>query len=283
MRYFLETLKSKTYWRYVLFSSTGMKSMLAIYGAFYLLVESLDFFHVYTKSKYSSYAFLIFIVLSAIIAVVVKRPIRSIFIKIPQKDIFIEVRIGDLFEVTGAIMISTNTVFESDVAGGKIDPNSLQGQFTAKYYTGNQNALISAMAIELDKVPGGPLYPMGTVVPITTHGKTFYFTAMATLNDRGNAASTPSDVEQALVGLWGYVRQAGALQELAVPLVGTGRGRIRMPRDKMIEFISESFMEAVADGVFTSKLIIVVRPDDASNFQINLYEIKDRLRHILRR
>jgi len=267
----------------VLFSFPGMRSLLAIYGAIYLLVESLDFFNVYTKSKYAACAFLIFIVLSAVLAIVSRRPIRKISIKLPQKDVVIEVRIGDLFDVTGAIMISTNTVFESDVAGGKIDANSLQGQFTAKYYTGNQNALISAITAELRKLPSAAPYAMGTVVPITTHGKTFYLTAMATLNDKGNAASTPNDVEQALDGLWSYVRQAGALQELAVPLVGTGRGRVRMSRDKMIELISESFADAATEGIFTSKLIVVIRPDDAANFQINLYEIKDRLRHILRR
>lgn len=283
MRYFWETIKSWTYWRYVLFSGSGIRSMLAIYGAIYLVVESLDFFNVYTKSKYGAYAFLFFIILSAVSAIVSRRPIRKISIKLPQTDVFVEVRIGDLFDVTGAIMVSTNTVFESDVAGGKIDPNSLQGQFTAKYYTGNQNTLISAIDAELKKLPSNAPYPMGTVVPVTTHGKTFYFTAMATLNDRGNAASTPSDIEQALAGLWDYVRQAGALQELAVPLVGTGRGRVRMSRDKMIELIAGSFAEAAAEGVLTSKLIIVVRPEDAANFQINLYEIKDRLRHILRR
>lgn len=282
MRYFLETIKSRTYWRYVLFSFSGMRTLLAIYGAFYLLVESLDFFNVYTKSKYSSYAFIIFIVLSAVLAVLSKRPIRRVTVKLPQKDVLVEVRIGDLFDVAGAVMISANTVFESDVAGGKIDPKSLQGQFTAKYYTGNQNVLISAIAEELKNVSGGPVYPMGTVVPITTHGKTFYFNAMATLNDKGNAASTTNDVELAMEGLWSYVREAGALQELAVPLVGTGRGRVRMSRDKMVELIAESFADASANGVFTGRLVIVIHPNDAANFQINLYEIKDRLRHILR-
>src|SRR5690348_16863790 len=113
VRYFWETIKSWTYWRYVLFSFPGMRSLLAIYGAIYLLVESLDFFNVYTKSKYAACAFLIFIVLSAVLAIVSRRPIRKISIKLPQKDVVIEVRIGDLFDVTGAIMISTNTVFES--------------------------------------------------------------------------------------------------------------------------------------------------------------------------
>lgn len=283
MRYFLETVRSLTYWRYVLFSSSGMKSLLAIYGAIYLVLESLDFFNVYTKSGYSAYAFLIFLAASAFLAVIGKRPIRSISVKLPQKDVHIEVRIGDLFDATGALMISTNSVFECDVAGGKIDPRSLQGQFTARYYTGNQNALIAMITEELKKTSGGPTYPMGTVVPVTTHGKTFYFTAMATLNDKGNAASAVGDVELALEGLWRYVRQAGALQELAVPLVGTGRGRVRTSRDKMIELISESFADAASDGAFTSKLIIVIHPNDAADFQINLYEIKDRLRHILRR
>ena len=267
----------------MLFSFSGIRSLFAIFGAIYLVLEALDFFNVYTKSKYSSYAFLIMIVISAIVSIIFRRPISYIFVKLPQRDVRIEVRIGDLFDVTGAIMISANTAFESDVAGGKIDPKSLQGQFTAKYFTGNQNTLISAIKQELSKIDGGPIYPMGTTIPINTHGKTFYFTAMATLNDRGNASSTQNDVEQALDGLWNYVRQAGALQELAVPLVGTGRGRIKMSRGKMIELISESFAEASSQGVLTGKLIIVVHPNDASNFQMNLYEIKDRLRQILRR
>jgi hypothetical protein len=178
-------------------------------------------------------------------------------------------------------MISTNTSFESDVAGGRIAPDSLQGQFTAKYYTGNQGELTDQMADELERLEGEAPYAMGTTIPITTHGKTFYLTAMATLNEKGNASTTPKDVKTALDGLWSHVREAGELQELAVPLVGTGRGRLLTPRKKMIALIAESFTEASREGKFTDRLVIVVRPSDASRFAINLYDVRDHLQRAL--
>lgn len=281
MKYFLDTILSKAYWQYVLLSRAGLESVLAIFGLFYLLVESLDFFRVYTRDQYASYAFLIFFALSIVASILIRRPTKTILIPIPTYDFSVEVRIADLFDVGGAIMISTNTKFEADVAGGKIAPDSLQGQFTARYFTGNQNELIAKISDGLSKLGGAAPFPMGTTVPVTTHGKTFYFTAMANLNEQGNASTTLEDVKQALDGLWRHVRDAGELQELAVPAIGTGRGRLKQSRKRMIAVIAESFMKASEKNKFTDKLVIVIRPEDASDFGVNLYDIKDHLNQVL--
>lgn len=281
MKYFLETVLSKAYWQYVLFSRTGLESVLAIFGFFYLLVESLDFFKIYTKDQYASYAFLIFLVLSIVVSVLIWRPIKTITIEFPKHDFNVEVRITDLLDVSGAVMISTNTKFEADVAGGKIAPDSLQGQFTARYFTGNQTELIAKINEGLSKIGGSSPYQMGTTIPINTHGKTFYFTTMADLNEQGNAFTTIDNIRQALDGLWNYVREAGELQELAVPIIGTGRGRLQLSRKKMIALIAESFVKASEQNKFTDKLVIVIRPEDASNFGVNLYDIKDNLNQVL--
>jgi len=193
----------------------------------------------------------------------------------------VEVRIEDIFEVAGAIMISTNSNFEADVAGGKIAPGSLQGQFTARYFTGNQNALQTQIRDALVNIPGSAPYPMGTTIPITTHGKTFYFTVMADLNAQGNASTTPENVRLALEGLWKHVRDAGELQELAVPVVGTGRGRLMLSRKKIISLIAESFVDTSERNKFAEHLVIVVRPEDASRFKVNLYDVKDHLEQTL--
>ncbi|TJY54802.1 hypothetical protein E4T66_21225 [Sinimarinibacterium sp. CAU 1509] len=258
-----------------------MQAVLSIFGAIWLLVETLDFFNVYTRDKYASYAFVIFFGCSIALAVFFRRPIQSVQVPIPHRGVCVEVRIADLFNVTGAIVISTNSVFEADVAGGKISPNSLQGQFTARYFTGNQHKLIEELRKGLQRCKGSPPYPMGTTIPITTHGKTFYLTAMSTLNSQGNASSTLRDVEEALGGLWEYVRQAGELQELAVPLMGTGRGRLNVPRSRVAELIAESFVNASAEGKISDRLVIVIHPQDAEQFSVNLYEIKDRLRQLM--
>ena len=106
---------------------------------------------------------------------------------------------------------------------------------------------------------------------------------MAELNEQGTAFSTPQAVEQAMDGLWEYVRASGELQELAVPVIGTARGRINIPRKKMIEKISESFVNASIERKFTDRLVIMVHPNDAKRFQVNLYDIKDHLNHTLGR
>lgn len=278
MRYFLESLSSWAYWRYVLFSRQGIQWVLSIFGAIYLFIEALDFFSVIARDQYGSYAFFVVFGTAIVISVLFRRPTSSIVLMFPQRDFSVEVRISDIFEVAGAVVISTNTEFEADVAGGKISPNSLQGQFTARYFTGSQQELIDEIQKSLAEINGTAPYSYGTTVPITTHGKTFYFVAMSSLNDAGNATTTPENVKAALSGLWAHVREAGELQELAVPLIGTGRGRLKLPRRKVIEMIAQSFVSACADGSITDRLVIVVSPDDATKFAVNLYDIKDHLR-----
>lgn len=281
MKYFLNSITSKAYWKYI-FSFEGFKSILAIFGSIWLIIETLDFFNVYTRNQYGSYAFFIFILLSIIISILLRRPIKSISISFSEYDFGIEVRIIDLFELSGATMISSNSIFESDVAGGKIAIDSLQGQFTAKYFTGNQTELIDKIGEQTKEIGSNSPYPMGTTIPIHTHGKTFYFTAMSTIGPGGNASSSISDIKNALSGLWSYVRENGELQELAVPVVGTGRGRVQISRKKMIALIAESFVKASKENKFTDKLIITIRPKDAENFGTNLYDIKDHLIHVLK-
>jgi hypothetical protein len=282
MKYLIDTISSLAYWRYVLFSRAGLQTVLSFFGGLWLFIESLDFFNIYTRDQYGSYAFFWVIGVSAVLAVIFRRPIRTIEVSFPENDFCLEVRIGDIFDASGAVMVSTNTVFESDVAGGKISPDSLQGQFTARYFTGDQNTLIKMIGEGLKDLDEPP-YPMGTTVPVNTHGKTFYFVAMAELNKQGTASTTLYNVEQAMSGLWRYVRESGELQELVVPVIGTARGRVKIPRKKMIERIAESFATASIEGKFTDRLVIMVRPEDAKHFQVNLYDIKDHLNHTLGR
>ncbi len=281
MKYFFSSLLSKAYWRYI-FSVNGIKSILAIYGFIWLIIESLDFFNIYTRDQYANYAFFVFILIAILISILRKRPLKSILIPLKGHDFNLEVRIANLFDLSGATVISSNTVFEADVASGKISVNSLQGQFTAKYFTGNQNELIKNIKEKLKVIDGNAPYPMGTTIPIHTHGKTFYFTAMAVLGENGNASSTLPNIKNALEGLWKYVRNSGELQELVVPVIGTGRGRIKATRKKMIALIAESFVKESVNNKFAEKLIITVRPEDVEKFGINLYDIKDLLNHILK-
>lgn len=272
-------MTSLAYWKYVLFSAQGIRSVLAVFGGIYLLIQALDFFGIYTEDKYATWGFILILGVSIFLAILTRRPVSSILVRLPSQDTCIEVRIGNIFDSEGAVMISTNTSFESDVAGGKISPNSLQGQFTARYYTGNQDELIEQINSQLEN--SSLPVAMGTTIPISTHGKTFYFTAMAKLNDAGNAKTTAHELKEALDGLWLHVKNTGELQQLAIPLVGTGRGRVGLTRKKIIRLIVESFSEASKSGPITDHLLISIRPEDARRFNVNLYDIKDYLNSVL--
>ena len=120
-------------------------------------------------------------------------------------------------------------------------------------------------------------YPIGTVARVKAHGRTFYFVAMSRLNNEGTAGTTLREVEDALTSLWDFILTHGELRDLSVPLMGTGRGRTGFPRKKMAERIANSFAEGSKDQIFSNRLSIVIRPEDAENFGVNLYQIRDYL------
>ena len=76
--------------------------------------------------------------------------------------------------------------------------------------------------VEREDAPGKAReYPIGTVARVRSHGRTFYYVAMARLNDNGTAGSTVREVEDALSTLWAFITEFGELKEIAIPIVGT--------------------------------------------------------------
>ena len=292
MKYFFDSIITQAYWKFALFSKRGLQSIFAWFGGAFLTLQVLDWFSVLRRENYGPEVVLAMVCFSTLMSVLTRRPTQSVSVRVPNKDCSVEVRIGDILDHTGAVVISTNTTFDTDTGSGLISAKSLQGQFEAKFFLGKSTELdrmvedgLSGKTFEdrPNKQKGKTKnFPMGTVVPLNTHGRTFYFCAMATLSDAGTASTTESDLHAALDRLWSFVRTEGELQELAVPLIGTGRGRIGLTRERVIELIALSFKQATIDGVLTHKLAIVVHPDDAKNFQINLWEIRDDLSRLMR-
>jgi hypothetical protein len=73
------------------------------------------------------------------------------------------------------------------------------------------------------------------------------------------------------------VGHQGEIGDLAIPALGTGRGRLELPRRKVIELIAQSFADASRDKVFANKLAIVVHPEDAKRYEVNLFQVRDYL------
>ena len=285
MSYPLSAYRTPSFWRHALFSSEPLARVLAAVGGLYLFVEALDFFGIFTRDEHSAWTPVAMVLVSVVYVVITRRPVSRVKYKIPKKDFSYEVVIGDLFESDADIVISSNTTFDTDIASGRISPNSLQGQLAERVFNCKtdeidrhiNNALRGKPSEEAVSPGKKRRYPIGTVVKLTANNRNYYLLAMAELNQHGNAYSDPEMIDAALRGLWDYVAQNGELRDIAIPLVGTGRGRLGLPRKKIVERIAQSFADASRDRVFANKLIIVVRPQDAENFDVNLFEIRDYL------
>lgn len=275
-----------SFWRYALLSREAFAKTFAIIGALYLLLEIMDFFGIYTKDQYSAYAVLPMIGLAIVYVIVTRRPITRVAYKQPGKDYVIEVKIGDIFAGDNDVVVSSNTTFDTSMANGLISTDSLQGQVATRFFQADTDEIDRQLASELAHVkskerndaPGKRAeYPIGTCARVRSHGRTFYFVAMSRLNEKGTARASLRDVEDALSSLWSFVLTHGELRNLSVPLMGTGRGRTGYPRKKMVERIAQSFSEGSKDQLFSNRLSIVIRPEDAENFGVNLYQVRDYL------
>lgn len=287
MAYFFSSIMTLSFWRYALFSVSGISRVLAITGGLYLMLDMLDFFGMYTRDKYSAYALFVVLGVAVIAAVISRRPVSRVSYRIPKKDFGYEVLVGDLLDSNDPnIVISTNTTFDTDIATGLISPDSVQGKFTNKFFAGNTAELDKQIAeslegVEFEEQAGRKgkkrRYPVGTVAKVKSHGKTFYLSAMAEMNEGGTAHSTPKMIDQALEELWDYIATNGELGDISIALIGTGRGRVNLSRKKVAEHIAQSFADASRDKTFSNKLSIVVFPRDAERFGVNLFEIRDYL------
>jgi hypothetical protein len=286
MKYFFKSVLTASFWRYALVSREALANIFAVMGVLYAFMEMLDFFGIYTKDKYSGYSIIPMAVFAVVYVVINRRPITRVSYKIPGKDYVIEVRIDDIFEGNNDVIVSTNTTFDTNMANGLIAIDSLQGQVATRFFQSNTDEMDRQLTADLSRVqgssranaPGKTLeYPIGTVARVKVQGRTFYFVAMSRLNAQGNASASPRDVEDALSSLWLFILNSGELRNISVPLIGTGRGRTGIPRKKMCERIAQSFADASKNQIFSNRLSIVIRPEDAENFGVNLYQIRDYL------
>jgi hypothetical protein len=290
MNYFWQSIKTRSYWKYALLSTDAVKTFFAVLGAVWLLFEMMDFFKLFDPEKLPVYSFFILIFVSLVLVICTRRPISRIRYKVSGKDLQIEVRIGNLFDYKGQKVISTNTTFDTDIANGVIAAGSLQGQFTNTFYPQQiqaldqilDNALVNIASTHYPKISGkDKKYPMGTTVRINIGTEIFYLLAMSDLNFNNTAQTTLDNVLLSTNELWQFIIAKGENEPIVLPLIGTGRGRISTNRKNLIAQISQSFIKASEQNIFSNKLIVVIHPTDVENFDINLFEVKDLLNHYL--
>ncbi len=234
------------------------------------------------------------VVIGPAVAWSVKRswPVRQAEYRLELSDTRMAIRVDDILNVEGAIIVGTNTTFDTSISKGIISPESLQGQFTCKYYDAEEH-LDSDLKMSLeheestfvegDRKGNNQKYANGTVAKLEPRGRVAYWVAISDMNEHGVASSSRDQVLEALGKLWQYISERGDLGELAIPVLGTGRARIRHTRrEDMVREIINSFIAASSESRFCVKLTIVIADRDYREQQMNLRELGRYLEHCCR-
>lgn len=273
-----------------LFSLKGLSALLSSFGALWLCVEIADRFFKSTplQQTIESLWWLFFLV-GVITAIWICRPTLRVTEKLKGRDVDIEIVVGDLFTLDGAIVVGSNSTFDTRVSRELISKDSVQGQFTKRYY-GGEIQLDAELNTALNGIPSEDLsgqrvgktkrYPLGTVVKLSPKNRTGYFVAIAHINEHGVASSTFEALKESLGELWLFVGQRGLKEPLVVPVLGSGFTRLAPPRQVIVQEIIKSFIAACSERTFCEKLTIVLAENDVIKHQIHLEGLHNYLHHI---
>lgn len=277
-------------WVKNLLSARAVSAVLSSFGALWLLVAITAFFFAQTKApEVLRDLWFVFAILGIVIAGYLCRPRLSVSHHLNGRDTTIQIAIGDVFSFPGAIVVGTNTTFDTRISRELISEQSVQGAFTRKYY-GDQTQLDAELGSALaglqntlltgSRIGKAHMYPMGTVARLTPRERTAYFLAIADINAHGVAAGTFDGLKDALAKLWLFIGSRGLKEDVVMPVLGTGFCRLPQTREEIIRETVRSFVAACAQTTFCSKLTIVLSPRDVAEHSISLDELGMFLRYV---
>jgi len=205
------------------------------------------------------------------------------------RDVIVEIAVGDIFKFPGAIIIGSNTTFDTRVSSTLISANSVQGRFTNTYYS-DETQLDGELANGLSGMQYVPLlgprqgktkrYEIGTTVQLNPKGRRAYFVAIADINEHGVAEGSFEKLRDALAELWVHIGSRGLKEPLVMPVLGTGFSRLTQTRAEVVREILKSFVAACSERVFADRLTIVIFPADMKEHRLSLDELEAFLKHI---
>lgn len=277
-------------WVRNLASIRAVTAVLSVFGALWLLVEITAFFFQNTPvpDRLRSHWWF-FAILGVGIAAARCWPKTSIACNLKGRDVIVEIAVGDVFDFSGALVVGSNTTFDTRVSPKLIAASSVQGRFTKTYYSdeiqldGELAAGLEGVKSELLKGPRqgkAERYPIGTTIQLNPKGRRAYFVAIADINEYGVAEGSFEKMRVALAELWVHVGSRGLKETLVMPVLGTGFSRLTKKRTEVVREIVKSFVAACSERAFADRLTIVLSPSDMTKHRLSLDELGAFLNHI---
>ncbi len=186
------------------------------------------------------------------------------------------VRVVDIFDAGAhTIVIPINRQFVVDAGGSVATAASVTGELVRRYYSADATALQRAVDTEL--AAGAERladYPVGHCVALKGAGHSFLFLATASLNDAGHSKSDYGTFQASVEGLWNYVGSGRVgKNSLAVPLIGTGHGRLPISLEHSAMHVVLSYLDATASSSPCDGVTVCVHPVACASKGFNIREV----------
>lgn len=262
-------------------------------GFFSLVYEILAVFlpNQIKKVNFNYKGLLLLIVITLIFSIIKNWPKLKRKFTIKNRDINITIVVGDIFKQEGSKIIPTNTTFDTCMENEFISIHSIQGQFQEKYFKRNlavldtmiQDSLKETSIVELlndGRKTKVNRYACGTVSKINYMGNRYYLLGLADVNKNGTPQAKYENILTALQGLWDFLSENKHIENLVIPIIGTGRAGIaEATRMKVIKDTILSFVAVSSESKITNNLILCIHPSDIKNNKIDIDEIFEYVKY----
>lgn len=225
-----------------------------------------------------------------IVCAVVYIAIGKIFgesVNITIRQTSVSISCGNIFETPELRVIGCDTHFDTRVDNIIISKKSLHGQLVLEH--SNRDEIVAAVEAEASRLglqknsDGLYDFPIGTIVRYdsSVDGHTYLMLAMTELNAEYEAHTNMAQFELMLMKMWREISRVYALNDVALPLLGTGIPRFDDgPKDKE-DLLRCMLCTLNSSGVtLKSKVKVLIY----SNIEdIPLYEYRNMFHTTLRR
>jgi len=194
------------------------------------------------------------IVLSFVASAAISRPRWRRLYRFASGAWQIEIMRGDLFDQGASIVVTTDRAMSTSLS--LVGSESLVGQLVERWYSGDQDQLRAS----LDR-PASRLLPPGSVARFrASDSRTGWLVSLARDTVRGPTTSW-QDLALAHDALWDALRAENA-RTIAVPVIGAGFARARLPYRALVVLLVISFHAACLEGRVASSLRVVMPPEE---------------------
>lgn len=222
-----------------------------------------------------------------IISYIIIGKIFSDSVKLTIRNTSVSIGCGDIFNASGLRVIGCDTHFSTRVDDVVISKKSLHGQLILEH--GDKDEIEAAITTEANKLGlqknGNGLYdfPLGTIIRYdsSVDNNTYLMLAMTELNEQHEAHTNMAKFELMLMKMWKEISRVYALNNVALPLLGTGISRFDDGPKGKEDLLRCMLCTLNSSGVTLKSKVKILIYGDAKD--IPLYEYKDMFHTILRR